>query len=201
MIEQSDLGFGQRESRRGSGARTVEHRHPEDAPAQDAIDRNQVCQALSGPEFGFFGPTARFEDLVEHLYFPSQGIPFEFLDGVIARLNGQIGDQLPIDLLLFFGCPRSSAWVAVKLSAGSLLFADRRQDLNPAIPDLENGFVGIAVVIFDFDAMQAFDRDLVPWLLDPGTTRSFARDRTLACRRLLEQLAPPHTTLEATAHA
>lgn len=42
----------------------------------------------------------------------------------------------------------------------SLLLSDRRQDSNPAIPDLENGLVGIAVVVSGVDAMQSFDRDL-----------------------------------------
>jgi hypothetical protein len=41
------------------------------------------------------------------------------------------------------------------------LLSDRRQDANLAVPDLENGFVGIAVAVPDVDAMQPFNRYLL----------------------------------------
>src|SRR5258708_515166 len=63
------------------------------------------ARALSGPELRLLGSTARFEDLVEHLDLPSQSIPVELLNGVLARLNRQIGDQLPIDFLSVLRCP------------------------------------------------------------------------------------------------
>jgi hypothetical protein len=77
---------------------------------------------LGCPEFGFFGFAARFEDFVEYLNFPSQGIPFELLDDILAGLNGQISEQLPLDFFLLFGLPRSSAWITVKVSVGASVF-------------------------------------------------------------------------------
>src|SRR6266403_1526951 len=167
MIEQADLRLGQRESWGGIRARTVEHRHPEDAPAQDAVDRDQIGQALSGPELRLLGSTARFEDLVEHLDLPSQGIPVEFFNGFVARLNRQIGDQLPVDLLSVLRCP---AFLSMdhgqRQCRISLLFSDWRQDAYLAVPDLENGLVWITVAVPDLDAMQPFDRNLVHFIGD-----------------------------------
>jgi hypothetical protein len=41
------------------------------------------------------------------------------------------------------------------------LFANRRQDADLAVPDLENCLVGIAIAVSDFDAMQSLDGDLI----------------------------------------
>jgi hypothetical protein len=70
VIKQVDLDIGERKIRRRIRGRTVEYRHPEDPPTQDAKDRDQVGKALGGPEFRFLSFAARFEDLVEHLDFP-----------------------------------------------------------------------------------------------------------------------------------
>ena len=105
MVEQTDLRRGQCDGRRSVRVRAVEHRHPEDSPTQDTVDGDQIGQALSGPEFGLLSSTARFQDLVEHLDLPSQSIPVEFLDGVVARLDRQISDQLPVDFLSVPRCP------------------------------------------------------------------------------------------------
>ncbi|MGY4485179.1 hypothetical protein ACVWWR_004370 [Bradyrhizobium sp. LM3.2] len=68
---------------------------------------------------------------------------------------------------LFFGVTRSSAWITVKVSAGvALLLSDRWQDANPAISDLEDGFIGITVVVSNIDAMLSFDGDLVHFVSD-----------------------------------
>jgi hypothetical protein len=100
---------------------------------------------LGCPEFGFFGFAARFEDFVEYLNFPSQGIPFELLDDILAGLNGQISEQLPLD---FF------------------LFSDRRQDSYLAKSDFKNGFVRGSIAISNLDAMQSFDGGLIHFLGD-----------------------------------
>src|SRR5215510_3332651 len=81
MIKQSDLDVGQRKTRRRVRGRTVEHRDPEDPPTQDAKDRDQIGEALGGPEFRFLSFAARFQDLMKHLDFPPQSVPFELLDG------------------------------------------------------------------------------------------------------------------------
>ena len=44
------------------------------------------------------------------------------------------------------------------------MFADRRQDVNLAVPDLENRLVGVAVVVSNFNAMQSLDCDLIHFL-------------------------------------
>ncbi|MET4046104.1 hypothetical protein ABIC03_007843 [Bradyrhizobium sp. RT6a] len=48
----------------------------------------------------------------------------------------------------------------------ALLLSDRRQGANLAISDLEDDFIGIAVVVSDVDAMESFDRDLVHFVGD-----------------------------------
>jgi len=62
---------------------------------------------------------------------------------------------------LFFGLTRSSVWITVKISGIALLLSDRRQNADLAISDLEDGFIGIAIIVSDVDAMQSFDGDLV----------------------------------------
>jgi hypothetical protein len=49
-IKRVDLDVGQRKSRRRIWGRTVEHRHPEDPPTQDAKDRDQIGKPLGGPK-------------------------------------------------------------------------------------------------------------------------------------------------------
>ena len=89
-IQHGDFSRGQREVRRCLWGRPIEHRHPEDPPAQDAEDRDQIGQTLGGPKLQFLGFAARFEDLVEDLDLPSQSIPSELLDGVRAG-SKQVG--------------------------------------------------------------------------------------------------------------
>jgi len=103
---------------------------------------------------------------VEHLDLPSQTIPFQLLNGVGAGTNRQVGDQFPIDLSVFrrpalFGTDHRQGQSGI-----ALLLSDRRQDANLAIPNLKNGLVGIVVAVSDFDAMEAFDGDLVHFVGD-----------------------------------
>ena len=44
-----------------------------------------------------FGPTARFQDLVEDLDLPAHGIPLQLFHRFVAAVYGQVGDQLPVD--------------------------------------------------------------------------------------------------------
>src|SRR6266566_4877662 len=68
---------------------------------------------------------------------------------------------------LFFGVPRSSAWITVKVSAGyRFCFPIGGRTRTLAEPDLENGFVRIAVAVSNFDAMQSLDRDFIHFLGD-----------------------------------
>ena len=77
---------------------------------------------------------------MEYLDFPSQGIPFELLDGILAGLNGQISDQFPLDFLSAF---RSAALLGMDHRQSqrriSLLFSDRRLDSYLAESDFKNG--------------------------------------------------------------
>jgi hypothetical protein len=124
-----------------------------------------------------FGSSALQPDLrilLEHLDLPSQSIPFELLDGVSAGADRQIGDQLLFDFLpvlwrtTVFGVDHRQGQRGV-----AFLLSDRRQDANLAIPDLENGFVRIAVAVSNVDAMQRFGRDLCHLVGDRVTWPSF----------------------------
>lgn len=44
------VGGGQREGLRRVWSRTVEHRHPEDTPTQNAKERDQMGQTRGGPK-------------------------------------------------------------------------------------------------------------------------------------------------------
>lgn len=51
LVQQSKLKAGKSQLRRSVGDRAVDHRQPEDAPAQDAQDREEVDEPLRGAEF------------------------------------------------------------------------------------------------------------------------------------------------------
>ena len=80
---------------------------------------------------------------MEHLDLPSQSIPVELLDRVRAGAYRQIRDQLPVDPLSVFGVDALLGMDHRQAQRRiALLLADRRQDADLAIPDLENGFAG-----------------------------------------------------------
>jgi two-component sensor histidine kinase len=62
-IEHANFRRGQREGWGCVCGETVEHRHPEDPPTQDAKKRDQIGQTLGGPELRLLSFAARFEEL------------------------------------------------------------------------------------------------------------------------------------------
>ena len=110
---------------------------------------------------------------MKDLDFPSQSIPFEFLDGLLAGLDGQVGDQPPLDLLSIVWGPTLIGMNDHQGQRGiSVLFSDWRQNSNRSIPDLENGLIRIAVSVSHFDAMQSLDCDLIHLVGDRVTSIS-----------------------------
>ena len=79
------------------------HGEPEDAPADEAVEGDEFDEAFGGAELGLLHLAARFEDLVEHLDLPAQGIPVEFFDGVRPGVDGEVGEELPDDGLTSCG--------------------------------------------------------------------------------------------------
>lgn len=53
----------------------IDHGHPERPPSDDAKHGDEVDEASGGPQAGFLGPAAGFEDGVEDLDFPAHRIP------------------------------------------------------------------------------------------------------------------------------
>ncbi len=91
---------------------------------------------------------------MEDFDLPSQRVPFDLLDGVLARSDREIGEELLLDLLSPL---RPSLLLSVDHGQSECgifgLLADRRQDAYLAIPDLKNRVVGIALVVLDLDPM------------------------------------------------
>ncbi len=91
-----------------------------------------------------------------------QRVPFDFLDGIPARLDREIGEELPLDLLSpFRRSPLLSMDHGQSECGKFLLLADRRRNPKLAETNFETLFVRVASVILDLDPMQAFDRNLV----------------------------------------
>lgn len=113
---------------------------------------------------------------MEHLDLPSQSIPFELLNGVGAGLTSRFVISFHSIFFLFFGVMPFFGMDHRQGQRGiALLLSDRRQNATLAISDLEDGFIGIAVVVSDVDAMQSFDGNLVNFVGDrvisiPGQT-------------------------------
>ena len=57
-IEYRALVFGENQCRRRVWRGPVDHRHPENPPAQQTEDCNQVDQALRSTQLGLFGTTS-----------------------------------------------------------------------------------------------------------------------------------------------
>ena len=103
------FGVGERNGSGRVRCRTVEHRHPEDAPTQDTEDGDQIDQAVGGAELGFLSFAAGFQDLVKRFNFPACGIPLEFFDSLKGCGDRQIRNQFPID-------PITAGWNVLFLS-------------------------------------------------------------------------------------
>ena len=80
-------GDGWRQVRFGS----MQHSQPENPPPDDAEDGDQIHQSFRTSQFGFLGLASRFEDLAEHLDFPTHRIPIKLLDG-LERFDRQVGN-------------------------------------------------------------------------------------------------------------
>ena len=104
FIQQVSFRCVQGDSWRQIRLGSVQHGHPEDHRPDDANDGDQVHQSFRAPQFGFLGPTSRFEYLMEHLDFPPHRVPVELLDGSLERFHRQAGDQLPRDSLAPVRC-------------------------------------------------------------------------------------------------
>ncbi|MCC8968851.1 hypothetical protein H8A95_42975 [Bradyrhizobium sp. Pear76] len=92
---------------------------------------------------------------MEDLDLPSQGIPFEFLDRIPARLHRKIGQEFPFDLLSVLWRPsfisvnhcQCQSWIP-------RLLAYRRQNTDFTIADFKNSLVWIALAILDLDPVE-----------------------------------------------
>jgi|SRR6516162_1921999 len=133
-IEKRRFDPRQSKARIGIWGGPIEHRHPEHAPAQNAKHGDQLDQAFRGSEPRFLSSATGFQHLVERLNLPPQGIPAK-----LSRGDRQIGDQLPVDL-------RPIGWLIALLNIEyrqgqrriSLLFSNRRQDPDAAVPQFDN---------------------------------------------------------------
>ena len=66
---------------------------------------------------------------MEHLDLPAHRIPFELLDGVFARLDRQVGEELSIRFSSYsFGVFCSWAWMTVKVQSWVSLLACQRAE-------------------------------------------------------------------------
>lgn len=86
--------------------------------------------------------------------FHLNALPFDLLDSVLARLDREIGEKLPLDLLSPLRPSRSSAMDHGQSECGIfLLLADRRQNSKLAETNFEKRFIRIAFVVLDLDPM------------------------------------------------
>ena len=160
-IEKRRFDPRQSKARIGIWGGPIEHRHPEHAPAQNAKHGDQLDQAFRGSEPRFLSSATGFQHLVERLNLPPQGIPAKLFDGGFTRGDRQISDQLPVDL-------RPIGWLIALLNIEyrqgqrriSLLFSNRRQDPDAAVPQFDNSRLEPAFAVANFDRMLSGDGGL-----------------------------------------
>ncbi len=150
---------------------TIEHRHPENPPCQYTGHRNQIGQPLGRSELGFLCAAARLEDLTEDFDLPTLGIPINLLDGIVAAPDGEIGDQLPFNLLAAFRSVTLRSMNDRQVQDRvAFLFPDWRQNMDFLVSDLERGSFLVAIAVSDINPVQTFDHDL----------RHFVGDRVIS---------------------
>jgi len=81
----------------GVGAAIVspQHRHPMDAPGDDAARGDEVGEAVVGREPDLLDAASGLEGLEEGLDAPAPRMPAELPDGVFVRRDREVGDRLP----------------------------------------------------------------------------------------------------------
>lgn len=121
--------------------------HPKHPPSQDAEDSNEVHKAPGSSQPCLFGFATGFQDLLEALDLPAHGLPVQLRDGIVVGMHGAGWISFQPIFGRCFGSSRS--WrTAREVERGiALLFADRRQDMDPAVYDLDR----------DLDLMQPAD--------------------------------------------
>jgi hypothetical protein len=82
MIQPPGLGCRQDQGSRRLGRRPIDHAQPEHPPREDAVNGQQVGEALCGPQLRFFGFAAGLEDFVEYFNFPPHSVPVQLLNCV-----------------------------------------------------------------------------------------------------------------------
>src|ERR1700724_297336 len=116
-IEHGDFSRGQREVRRCLWGRPIEHRHPEDPPAQDAEDRKLVRRwAVLSFDSSTLQPDLRI--LWNTSIFHLKAYHSSFSIASAREPTGRSVISFQAIFFLFFGVPRSSAWITVKVSGG-----------------------------------------------------------------------------------
>jgi hypothetical protein len=73
------------------------HREPEYSPGDDTEERKQIAPAIRGSQVRLFGAAPGLENLVKHVDLPPHAIFLKQADGCCQVVDGQIGEQLPVD--------------------------------------------------------------------------------------------------------
>src|SRR5260370_3658700 len=155
LVEEIDLLRGERQFWRGFGEGSVEHRDPEDPPAEQAQDREQVDDSFGSSESVLLGLADRCQYLVEGLDLPAQALPAELLDGLFAAAYGQVRDELPVDPVPVLGICGLGGVDDGEFERGvQLLFGDWGKNLDTQIANLDNGFASFSPLVPHINAMQ-----------------------------------------------
>ncbi len=95
MVKEFEFRLG--EYSRGVRIRTAppKHRHPVDAPGDDAAQRDAVCEAFGSREPDLLNAASCLQGLEESLDAPAPCIPAQLVDRLFMRRDLEVRDQLP----------------------------------------------------------------------------------------------------------
>ncbi|SAL88752.1 hypothetical protein AWB67_07653 [Caballeronia terrestris] len=134
------------------------HSEPEDTPAHDAEYRDEIGQPVCGAQLRIFCLATRFQNLVKHLYFPSQRVPVEFLDSLLARSDRQVGDQLPLNAFAARGYTSFEGVNDGQLQGGiTTLLADWWEYRYAAVSKFQYCVLSLTVLVANSDTVNALD--------------------------------------------
>lgn len=70
----------------------VEHRQPENAPTDDAKNRDRIGEPFRRAQSRLLRVAPRFQDFVARLDFPAHGIAIKFFNCLAPGCDRQVGD-------------------------------------------------------------------------------------------------------------
>ena len=144
----------------------IELRHKKYPPSNDVLRRDHLCQPLRRSKLRLLNSTTRLQDLVKGFNIPSQRVPLDFLNRLLARFDRQIRHESPFERLPFLPPGRLDCGDDRQGNRGVFpTFSNRWKNRKLAVLDLETYSFDTSFPIRNLNTMDPIDSNVVHYLL------------------------------------